>query len=133
MLQLVYVSTATPGFDPAEVDAILAVSRKNNAIDRISGLLLFDGRRFMQALEGEPSLVERTYARIRLDPRHRAIVKLSERKIEAREFGDWAMAAQRFSMGDAGIAETVDRLVATVPHPSTRALFSGFARVRKAA
>ena len=42
MLQLIYISTAVPGFDAGEVEAILATSRKNNRIDRITGLLLFD-------------------------------------------------------------------------------------------
>ena len=47
--QLVYISTATPGtaVDPAP---ILTASRRNNARDRITGLLWFDGKRFLQAL-----------------------------------------------------------------------------------
>ena len=133
MLQLIYISTVTPGFDAGEVEAILARSRKNNRADRITGLLLFDGRRFMQALEGDATAVERTFQRIKSDPRHRAIVKLSERTVEAREFGEWAMAAEQITTAVAGVVDQVDRLVVGVPNATTRALFTSFARVRQAA
>ena len=136
MLQLIYISTARQSVDQDEVDRILAKSRTNNAGDRITGLLVFDGKRFLQALEGERSLVEKTYARIRLDPRHRASVTLSEREIEAREFGNWTMASTRVDVidGKLPLGDMVDSLVAQVTDPNTRALFRGFARIdRKAA
>ena len=135
MLQLTYISTAKMASDACAIEDILAASRRNNTRDRITGLLIYDGRRFLQALEGDADTVERAYARIKLDSRHRAIVKLSERRIDVREFGDWAMAAQAVGpVASCGsIAETVDALVAQVPHASTRALFSSFARVSRQA
>ena len=134
MLQLVYISSLTPGTPLAEIASILRSSRRNNAADRITGLLLFDGRRFLQALEGEAEAVERAFLRIRADPRHRAIVKLSERTVDVREFGDWAMAGQdNLIGGQPATIDLVDRLVNAVPDANVRETFRGFARIVRAA
>ena len=135
MLQLVYISTARPSVDQHEIGRILATSRRRNQADRISGLLVHDGVRFLQALEGEPSLVEATYARVCVDQRHRAPVLLSQREIDAREFGDWSMAWTRVDAIDQRLplAELVDSLVAQVGDANTRALFRGFARIDRRA
>ena len=136
MFQLIYISTARRDIDQQEVSKILANARRRNQADRLTGLLVFDGVRFLQALEGDRGLVESCYARIRQDSRHRAPVTLSERETEVREFGDWTMAWTRVDRinPDAPLAEMVDRLVSQVTDPSTQALFRGFARIdRKAA
>jgi len=126
--QLVYISTVTPNV-VADAAAILAVSRRNNARDRITGLLWFNGKRFLQALEGEEDTVERAYARIKADARHRAVVTLSDRAVESREFGPWSMASASDS-GDA--ARRVSALVADAA-PDVRATFEGFVEMPRAA
>ena len=134
MLQLTYISTATPGLPANVVADILKASRNNNAAAGVTGLLLHDSRRFLQALEGEAALVNRTYERIKADPRHRAIVLLSSREIETRVFGDWAMAAQQVAAGRGeDLAELVDTLTADVTDASIRELFRSFARLQRAA
>lgn len=132
MHQLIYISTARPGATPIDVDAILATSRRNNARDGITGFLIYDGKRFLQALEGHEPLVEAAFTRIKADPRHRAAVMLSSREVATREFGAWDMACQKVApvAGEGALAEIVDSLVSQVPDPSTRALFSSFARIR---
>ena len=132
MRQIIYISTATKQVDDAEVDAILRASRLNNAAAGVSGLLLYNGHRFLQALEGEVAMVDRTYQRIKQDPRHRAVVLLSARDIDTRAFGDWAMAAQRVRSDATGaaLAEQVDLLTRDVVDPNARETFRSFARVR---
>jgi hypothetical protein len=132
MLQLVYVSTVCQSMSGKEPTDILAVSRRNNARDAITGLLYSDGTRFLQALEGPADKVEAAFARIRRDDRHRAIVLLSRRDVSEREFGEWNMA-HRFAGtdGEAFVAQ-VAALAATAS-PSVRATFEGFASVRRAA
>lgn len=127
MLQLIYVSTARGG-TTVDLDDILAKSRRNNRRDGITGLLHANGRRFLQALEGEPGKVEAAYARIAADPRHFALVVLSRRSVAAREFGDWAMAADD---GSGGIVARVATLVEGAA-PSVRGTFEGFAAMRAA-
>lgn len=135
MLQLVYISTARPSVDQHEIGRILAASRRRNQPDGISGLLVYDGVRFLQVLEGDRTAVEAVYARIRGDQRHRAPVILSEREVEAREFGDWSMAWTRVAGIDQRLplAEMVDSLVGQVADPNTRALFRSFARIERRA
>ena len=134
MLQITYISTARPEFPATAIDEILAASRGNNAVAGVTGLLLYDGYRFLQALEGEAAAVTKVYERIKSDPRHRAIVLLSSREISERAFGDWAMAAQRVAIASGStVPDLVDRLTEEVADASTRELFRSFARVRRAA
>ncbi|MEH3123929.1 MAG: BLUF domain-containing protein [Sphingomonas phyllosphaerae] len=128
MLQIVYISSAVGAIDTA---AILAASRRNNARDGLTGLLYTNGKRFLQALEGDAANVERALARITADPRHRAMVTLSCRDVGAREFGDWAMA-ERVAGDDAdAFMERVRALVAGAA-PSVRATFDGFVQLPRA-
>lgn len=133
MYQLTYISTARPGLIDADIDAILASSRRHNNRNGVTGILVYDGKRFLQALEGERAAVEATYDRIKADPRHRATVQLSLRIVDKREFGRWEMAAHRSSYVATGgtIADDVGALVADVPDANTRALFSSFARLKR--
>jgi len=132
MLQLIYISTAAPTLHDVEQSRILGISRRNNARDQISGLLFFNGRRFLQALEGPEAAVERAILRIKTDERHFGIVTLSRREVDTREFGDWAMA----SLGADEVAvqvaiNRVDTLTADAS-PNVRAQFTSFARLQAA-
>ncbi len=129
MFQLVYISSAVGSPVTGEV---LDVSRRNNARDGITGLLYFDGRRFLQALEGDRLAVERAYARITADPRHRAPVVLSRGDVAQRAFGEWTMAERAPGQeGEAFVAQ-VSALVANAS-PAIRATFDSFVQVRRAA
>ncbi|NNM76300.1 BLUF domain-containing protein [Sphingomonas sp. ID1715] len=130
MIQLCYISTARPQVGWDGVDDILAVSRRNNGGARVSGLLLFNGKRFLQLLEGPAVQVEETYARILRDDRHFAIVKLSERQIDEREFGGWEMAFERFAAENR--RDAIFGKVAELTRgasPSVKALFTSYAAI----
>lgn len=131
MLQLTYISTPRSKVAPDDLADVLAVSRRNNRRDGVTGLLFFDGYRFLQALEGPADRVTEAFARIKADPRHFAVVVLSQRDVERREFGEWEMASR-------GPGETTDTLVARLAalaanaSPAVRATFDGFAQVKRA-
>lgn len=132
MRQLVYISTSrSTVIDGPLLDAILTTSRRNNEARGLTGLLLAGGRRFLQALEGPEDAVLATYARIKADPRHFALVELASKPIDAPEFGDWSMAYMRGDDSHAGRAlrQTVERLTASLPDPDVQALFTGFAEL----
>jgi hypothetical protein len=86
--QIVYQSRAVGRPD---VGAILAASKTNNGMDGVSGLLLFDGQYFVQALEGPENSVAAAFDRICLDPRHTDVRVASDRLVEVREFPYWSM------------------------------------------
>ena len=134
MLQLVYISTARTPISAALCEDILAVSRRNNRVWDISGLLVAGRKRFLQALEGPEAEVRATYDRIAADPRHFACVILSDRHVDQRQFGDWAMAYTPSDEGSADdLPSTVAALVAAVDDPDLRAQFLGFATIQAAA
>lgn len=128
MIQLCYISTMRSGVDAASVKEILSTSRRNNGRCRVTGLLLFNGKRFLQVLEGVPTEVETTYSRILKDPRHYAVVKLSERTIEEREFGSWDMDFERIE-GPLGKEALIDRVknLTVAASPNVKALFTSYA------
>lgn len=128
--QLVYISSVKGPAAAIDPEAILQASRRNNARAGVTGLLYYDGRRFLQALEGEVAAVERVYRHIAADSRHHALVILSDRTVDAREFGDWAM-------GYATKGEDKTRLVARIAgmaataSPEIRATFESFAGLKR--
>lgn len=130
--QITYISTARSTILLADVEGILETSRRRNRANDITGLLIFDGKRFLQVIEGPYEAIETTFTRIARDPRHRALVKLATRHVEAREFGRWSMASQIVGpvMGDGDIIAQVDALTAALTDPNVKATLRGFARVR---
>ena len=70
---------------------IVDVSQRNNARDNISGALILDAGWFLQILEGEKDVIERTYSRIQSDPRHSQVTLMDKRQITTRYFPNWSM------------------------------------------
>jgi hypothetical protein len=89
---LIYVSIANEPFSDADLVELLNVSRRNNELSGITGMLLYKDRRFLQILEGDEHAVRETYERILRDPRHRDAVTLLEGERSEREFDEWSMA-----------------------------------------
>ncbi len=90
--RLLYISTARKDFSADSLYDIMKSAQKRNRANKVTGLLIFDGRRFMQYLEGEENIVRATFARIELDLRHYAVVILKKSEGTERQFGDWDMA-----------------------------------------
>lgn len=132
MLQLTYISTAREAVSAGDLQRILATSRRNNARDGITGLLFFDGKRFMQALEGEDDRVAAAFNRIKGDPRHAGVVVLSRREVEEREFGPWSMESRGAPLHDDKMLARLAQLVENAA-PAVQATFNSFAQVRRAA
>ncbi|KQX19298.1 MULTISPECIES: BLUF domain-containing protein [unclassified Sphingomonas] len=132
LFQLTYISTASPSLILFDVETILEGSRRRNGRDDITGLLIFDGKRFLQVLEGPLDHVEATFSRIALDKRHRALVRLSSRHVDRREFGAWAMASHIVGpvTGKGDMVAQVEALTEALPDPNLRATLRGFAQIR---
>ena len=130
MHQLVYISTARKPMNEGEMQAVLAVSRANNARSGVTGLLVSGGTRFLQALEGPTPNVFATYERIQRDPRHFACVVLASRSVDARSFGEWSMAYEngRCTVGPS-ILDTVLQLTESMSDMGLQAEFRTFAEL----
>ena len=130
--QFCYQSTARHVLGPDELGAIMLRSRRSNRLLGVTGLLLFDGRRFLQALEGEPAAVESTWRRIRADERHHRLEVIADDPLDGdlREFGGWSMALLR--LDGTGYTRLVPPLVAGVRRPLLRNQFELFAGLEPA-
>ncbi|KKB80954.1 blue light sensor protein [Devosia soli] len=95
LYQLVYYSRNHIAGDQAaftaNVENILAASRRNNVRDGITGALLFNNGCFAQVLEGPLGVVEAAFERIQQDERHGEVSLLALSPIETRSFPNWAM------------------------------------------
>jgi len=108
-----YLSAARPGLSKDDLQHILDVSRRHNALARVSGMLLFGNGRFLQLLEGPAPAVERTYQRVLSDQRHRDPVLVYAGKGEPLRFTQWAMGLLRTE--DVGHLPAVARLFNLAP------------------
>ena len=91
-LQIVYASQASESLTEADVLEILRNSQLRNNQLKISGLLLFKERQFLQFIEGPADEVQALYARIAQDPRHHTLRVLSETTGDRLLMPTWAMA-----------------------------------------
>jgi hypothetical protein len=89
------MSEAARPVDQADLDDILAASRRNNPKLDVTGILLFENGIFLQFLEGPPDNVEALYHKIRTDSRHSNVMILLEQPAAKRRFSEWSMAFQR--------------------------------------
>lgn len=131
MLQLLYVSSATPNVQ-IDMDDLLRVAQANNARDEITGLLYTDGPRFLQVLEGPKETVENAFLRIINDHRHRALVLLSRRLTTKREFGGWSMARRLLGETDDVFLTKIGELCRNAD-PNVAGTFVGLVDIRQAA
>ena len=109
LIQLVYISTATQRHDEAALTKIMASASKKNEPDGLTGMLIYCDGNFMQVLEGEPDVVDATFARISNDPRHKEIMGF--RAIDLPELLLWPAYAPffdgRFSIASFGAHPSV--------------------------
>ncbi|MBL8018025.1 MAG: BLUF domain-containing protein [Leptospirales bacterium] len=92
MKRLTYVSIFSRELSAQEVEAIGALSVRNNTRDGLTGALFCFKDIFYQILEGDDKKVDACYARILNDDRHTDIFCLKvEMDIRSRFYGDWAM------------------------------------------
>ena len=96
LVRLIYRSrslVSAIGDDAAQsVDAILELSRQNNRRAGITGVLLFNGSIFLQAVEGRLQNIEVLYETIACDQRHEDIELIEFSVVDKREYPDWSMA-----------------------------------------
>ncbi len=93
--QLLYISAGTREFSEEELEDILATARQNNESLNVTGMLLYHEGSFIQALEGEQSVVEALYQKIGKDERHVETRVLYRGDIEDRDFRNWSMGFYR--------------------------------------
>lgn len=117
---LTYTSRARLDLTEGELHDLVRAARRCNALDGITGLLVFDGFRFLQIVEGSEEAVDSLVERLRRDRRHSAFEIRAEQFVEHRSFPSWSMELVRVS---AGFMVARDELATKLPasvSPSVR-------------
>ncbi|MBV8685197.1 MAG: BLUF domain-containing protein [Alphaproteobacteria bacterium] len=122
---LTYTSRARLDLSSADLADIHQSARHLNALDGITGLLMFDGTRFLQIVEGSEEAVTDLVERLRTDPRHSAIEVRDERFVGARSFADWSMELVRVSAGYLSARQEVEEILPATVAPAVRELVLG--------
>ncbi len=104
---LTYTSVARPDLGPEDIRAIHETARHLNALDGVTGLLIYDGTRFLQVIEGAESAIDDLLRRLLADPRHSGLTVEDERFNEDREFPDWSMELVQVDIAEPGTPKTL--------------------------
>jgi hypothetical protein len=124
--QYLYISTA-PTLSRDAVDAILDTSARNNPARGITGLLLYNGRNFLQLLEGDGEELVSLMLKITEDARHSGITVLDRRTIADRACPDWAMKRVLIAESIASRREMLDAELPEGLAPEIRKMIMNFA------
>ena len=94
---MLYVSTIAPAACVSVVSTIAMRARVSNAVRSITGMLIFDGIRFCQYLEGSKDELIALFERISKDSRHAAVTMIHHGPLQERRFKKFSLA---FATGD---------------------------------
>lgn len=101
---LLYVSYLAEASGQPDVAAIVRESWKNSERDDVSGLLVFDGSRFAQFLEGPEAAMQHLRSRLEGDHRHRDIeVLVWSTGVDCRRFASWRMGYLKYDLDRWGL------------------------------
>jgi len=112
-----YTSLARLDLEASDLEAIHRTARDVNALEGITGLLIFNGTHFLQIIEGAPDAIDDLIERLRRDRRHSGLEVRDERPIAVRSFPDWTMEMVRVSASYFEAKDTVsERLPDALAH-----------------
>ena len=124
LTSVTYTSLARLDLQTSDLEDIHRRARELNALDGITGLLVFNGTHFMQIIEGAESAIQDLVERLREDARHTGFEIRDQRKVDARSFPDWSMELVRVNAGYFQARDTIaERLPASVPEAIRARLF----------
>ncbi len=100
LYEVLYVSQLAPDTPVSAVAGIAGHARTANAQRSLTGLLVFDGQRFCQQLEGTQKNVLSAMARICQDRRHHEVSVVHQGSLAARRFSSFSLAFSEIEEGD---------------------------------
>ena len=100
---LLYISDLSLTAPHDAIASIANRSRHRNLADEITGLLAFDGSRFVQLVEGPLDAITRLLQRLRADKRHSAMEILALRAVSRLRFPGWSLAYTSLDPKNLGI------------------------------
>ena len=94
IFRLVYLSRPTRPFSDEDFEDIESKSVEANHLRDVTGLLIVDGDRVLQILEGRESAVRKLYTKIEADPRHTVMKLIGPVRDDVRLLMTWNMVVR---------------------------------------
>ncbi len=110
-----YCSQASYDFPPEELVGLLSQARASNDRARLSGMLLYRGRSFLQLLEGDGQRVTVAYSKILADDRHTRLRMLLDAEVASPLLPDWTMGFEH--LDDEQLARDVAAFTPAMDYP----------------
>lgn len=88
---IAYASDAIPWLSADHVDGLARSAARFNFEAGVTGVILYDGRRFLQYIEGPEDSINVVHSRILAARSHRELVELGRGRISARVMPYWSM------------------------------------------
>ncbi|WP_111151301.1 BLUF domain-containing protein [Stenotrophomonas maltophilia] len=86
-----YASEATSGLSMDNVDDLARAAARFNFEAGVTGVLLYDGLRFLQYIEGPEDSINMVYSRILSARSHCELIELGRGRVSGRFFPYWSM------------------------------------------
>jgi len=83
-----YLSTANKDLNQDEVAELLDLTEIRNNNAGVNGLLIYSDGNFFEVIEGEETKIKELFENIKVDPRHRNILIVFEKRIDKPLFDD---------------------------------------------
>jgi hypothetical protein len=106
--EIAYVSTLAPGMPVSVVGDIARKARIYNTEQNVTGLMIFDGIRFCQQLEGEQRQIMKLVEKISEDPRHANVQVFYHGPLAERRFKNFSLAFAEVETSDLAVFEELD-------------------------
>ncbi|CAM0124439.1 MULTISPECIES: BLUF domain-containing protein [Stenotrophomonas] len=90
---IAYISRALPELSSQRLQALVEDAARFNKMAGVTGVLLHDGNRFLQYIEGPPDGIDSVYERILQAGSHIDIIELARGRLGQRQFPYWSMRA----------------------------------------
>lgn len=95
LFAVVYLSRVRRPMTVAEVDRLVIEANAHNAMQGVTGALLYDGQQFFQYFEGPAAGVGRIYERIKHSSKHAIVSEVFNGPVPRRYFSQWHMASKK--------------------------------------
>jgi hypothetical protein len=124
LLTICYVSTSAGRLTASDIEALLEQSRSRNALNGVTGLLLYADGNFIQYIEGKPEGVEPIWTIIQRDPRHKNVSGVFKKHrlescISGLEHGVQSVNSYRAGGTDSSLARANNRIASFGDNRST--------------
>lgn len=97
---LVYTSISSQKMSDEYIKYFIQNIRHKNQQRQITGILLYLDPFFIQALEGEETVISQLFNVIKKDPRHHKVSLIYKKPITQRHFEQWSMGFNRIDYKD---------------------------------